>query len=67
MLAGVERLLDLTGPREAGLTGASLEAMHEAVHSGDVARLSATDGHFASVSRDGQTVRLARTIGLPLR
>jgi asparagine synthase (glutamine-hydrolysing) len=67
MLAGVERLLDLTGPRECGLTGASLEEAHEAVLGGDVARLSGTDGHFASVSRDGQTVRLARTIGLPLR
>ena len=26
-----------------------------------------TDGHFAAVGRDGRTVRLARTIGMPLR
>jgi asparagine synthase (glutamine-hydrolysing) len=29
--------------------------------------LSATDGHFAVTARDGKTVRLARTIGIPLR
>src|SRR6185369_4363194 len=39
----------------------------DAVHGGNAARLAATDGHFAAVARDGQTVRLARTIGLPLR
>lgn len=67
MLAGVERLLDVVGPRESGLTGASLEEVHEAVFQGDVSRLAQTNGHFAAVARDGQTVRLARTIGLPLR
>ena len=34
---------------------------------GDVGRLEASDGHFAVAARDGQTVRLARTIGHPLR
>ena len=33
----------------------------------DAARFAATDGHFAVTARDGQTVRLARTIGMPLR
>ncbi len=67
MLAGVERLVDLVGPRESGLTGAALAEVEQAVDGLDLARLAATDGHFAAVSRDGQTVRLARTIGLPLR
>ena len=67
MLAGVERLVDLTGARESGLTGAGLSEIEAAVHSGDVQRLTATDGHFAATARDGQTVRLARTIGIPLR
>jgi len=67
MLAGVERLVDLVGPREAGLTGAPLDTIDAAVHAGDVSRLTATGGHFAAVARDGQTVRLARTIGIPLR
>src|SRR5437879_9888919 len=67
MLADGERLVDLVGPREAGLTGAALSDVEGAVRRLDVARLGATDGHFAVVARDGQTVRLARTIGLPLR
>jgi len=67
MLAGVERLLDVVGPRAAGLTGATVDEVQSAVHTGDTARLAQTDGHFAAVSRDGQTVRLARTLGLPLR
>jgi asparagine synthase (glutamine-hydrolysing) len=67
MLAGVERLIDLAGMRETALTGAALGEVESAIHEGNVGRLEATDGHFAGVSRDGQTVRLARTIGIPLR
>src|SRR5688500_3545588 len=67
MLAGIERLVDLAGPRECALSGATLPAVVEAVHSADSGHLERTGGHFAAVSRDGQTVRLARTIGLPLR
>lgn len=67
MLAGVERLVDLVGGRESGLTGAALAEVESAVDGLDLGRLARTDGHFAAVSRDGQTVRLARTIGLPLR
>ena len=67
MLMGVERLVDLLGPRESGLTGATVDEMAAAVHAGDAERLRQTDGHFGAVSRDGQTVRLARTIGQPVR
>lgn len=67
MLMGVERLIDLQGPRESGLTGADLAEVTAAVQSGNAARLGETNGHFSAVARDGQTVRLARTIGLPLR
>ncbi len=67
MLAGVERLVDLIGPRASGLTGAALAGVEEAVDGLDLGRLAATDGHFAVTSRDGQTIRMARTIGLPLR
>lgn len=67
MLAGVERLVDLVGPREAGLCGAGLGEVAEAVRTGDVGVLERTDGHFAAVGREGQTVRLARTLGVPLR
>jgi asparagine synthase (glutamine-hydrolysing) len=67
MLMGVERLVDCAGPQEAGLTGAGLTEVATAVRAGDTARLAASDGHFAATARDGQTVRLARTIGVPLR
>jgi asparagine synthase (glutamine-hydrolysing) len=67
MLEGVERLVDLVGPAESGLTGASLSEVGEAVLGPDLGRLADTDGHFAVAARDGQTVRLARTLGLPLR
>ncbi len=67
MLANVERLVDLVGSRESGLVGASLLAVEEAMQKADIAKLQATDGHFAVVARDDQTVRLGRTLGLPLR
>src|SRR4051794_40262741 len=67
MLQGVERLVDLVGPRESGLTGATIGDVQAAVLAPDLDRLGATDGHFAAVAREGCTVRLARTIGLPLR
>jgi asparagine synthase (glutamine-hydrolysing) len=67
MLDGVERLVDLVGPRESGLTGASLSEVEAAAGRLDLERMAAIDGHFAVVARNEQTVRLARTIGLPLR
>ncbi|WP_165220751.1 asparagine synthase-related protein [Aquisphaera insulae] len=67
MLAGMERLVDLVGIRESALTGAATADIERALRAGEVETLSATDGHFAATIRDGQTVRLARTIGLPLR
>jgi asparagine synthase (glutamine-hydrolysing) len=67
MLEGVDRLVDLVGVRTTGLTGASADEVASAVATGDVTRLSRTDGHFAAVGREDRTVRLARTIGLPLR
>lgn len=67
MLQGVERLVDLTGPKASGLTGATLAQLEQAVQRVDLPVLEGTDGHFAAVLREGQNVRLARTIGLPLR
>ena len=67
MLEGVERLVDLAGVRSGGLSGASADAIVEAVRRCDAAGLAATDGHFAATARHDKTVRLARTIGVPLR
>jgi asparagine synthase (glutamine-hydrolysing) len=67
MLEGVDRLIDLTGFHASGLSGAGEREIVDAVQRGDTDRLAATDGHFAAVAREGKTVRLARTIALPLR
>src|SRR6478752_1804138 len=67
MLAGMERLVDLSGPRESSLIGGPITDVEDALRRGDVDRLEQTDGHFSATIRDGQTVRLARTIGQPLR
>lgn len=67
MLMGVDRLADLSGPRCSGLTGLTRDQVVAAVNEGDTAALATTGGHFAAVSREGQKVRLARTIGIPLR
>ena len=53
--------------RTAALSGASNDDVIAAVGRCDTAALGETDGHFAVTARDGKTVRLARTIGLPLR
>ncbi len=67
MLEGVDRTVDLVGVRSSGLTGASESDVASAVRWCDASTLAATDGHFAAIGRDGRTVRLARTIGIPLR
>jgi asparagine synthase (glutamine-hydrolysing) len=67
MLEGVDRLIDLVGPRTSALSGASEADVVAAVGRCDTASLRATDGHFAVAARDGKTVRLARTMGIPLR
>ena len=67
MLAGVERLIDLSGVRTRAWTGPVETELLEAVRCGDTTTLAAANGHFSAAAREGQTVRLARTIGLPLR
>jgi asparagine synthase (glutamine-hydrolysing) len=67
MLEGVDRLVDLAGVRSTALTGLPRDGLREALALCDTAALAATDGHFAATGRDGRTVRLARTIGVPLR
>src|SRR5690349_15107343 len=67
MLEGVDRLIDLVGPRTSGLTDMPEEQITGGIARCDTDALGASDGHFAAVARDGRTVRLARTIALPLR
>jgi len=65
--AYVERLVDLTDPSANLFLNVSPEQATAAIASGDVDRLRAIDGQFALVHRDGRTVRMARSIGRPLR
>ena len=67
MLLGVERLVDLVGPQQSALPSLTASQLTEAVRAGDVNALGRAPGHFAATARDGQTVRLARTVGAPLR
>ncbi len=67
MLEGVERLIDLTGFQASPDVTPARERVLSAILAGDTAALVATGGQFAGAARDGQTVRLARTIGVPLR
>lgn len=63
----VERLVDLTDPSSNIWLNCTHEEAAQAIASGDVERLRAIDGQFALVHRDGRKVRLARSIGRPLR
>ena len=67
MIEGVDRTVDLAGPRFSGLTGATEPEVVAAIGRCDTGALAAADGHFAAIARDGRTVRLARTLGIPLR
>jgi asparagine synthase (glutamine-hydrolysing) len=67
MHPGVHRHEDLVGPRAVALTTSNLGAIETAVRGADLAALARADGHFAVTAREGNTVRMARTIGLPLR
>jgi asparagine synthase (glutamine-hydrolysing) len=67
MLEGVERLIDLTGFQASADVADARETVLRAIGTCDTTALAATGGQFAGTVRDGQTVRLARTIGVPLR
>ena len=65
--AVIERLVDLSDPEANVIFNMSLEEAIERVGSGDSKQVRAIDGQFALVHRRDQTVRMARSIGRPLR
>ncbi len=67
MLSGIERLVDIVGIRNSSNSLNSIECIREAIRTADLTKLSEMDGHFAGAARDRHTVRLARTIGYPMR
>jgi len=63
----VERMVDLTDPSCNVLLNVTQDDANAIMASGDLDRLRSIDGQFALVHREGRTVRLARSIGRPLR
>ena len=63
----IERVVDLTDPRKNLIFNMSVDEARAIVAAGDSERVRAIDGQFALVATCGQTVRLARSIGRPLR
>lgn len=63
----IERLVDLTDPAANVLLNMSVEEARARVASGDVQQVRGIDGQFALVAKTGKIVRMARSIGQPLR
>jgi len=63
----VERLINLLDPGANVLLNMTIADAEAAVASGDLVRVRAIDGHFAIVVREGRLVRMARSIGRPMR
>ena len=63
----IREVFDLTDPKRNVIFGMTIDEARERVAEGDVQRIRAIDGHFALVARRGQTVRLARSLQLPMR
>lgn len=63
----VERLVDLIDPNANVLLNMTNEDAAAAVASGDPERVRAIDGQFAILQKQGHVVRLARSIGRPMR
>lgn len=63
----IARVVDLIDTTENFLFNVSYEEAAAAVASGDPDRVRAIDGQFAILQHQGQTVRMARSIGRPMR
>ena len=61
------RVVDLTDPGRNVIYNMTHEAAVNIVRSGDVDAVRKIDGQFSLVSVEGKTVRMARSIGRPLR
>lgn len=63
----IERVVNLLDPRGNVLLGTTLPEAEAAVRSGDPQAVRSIRGQFAILQQDGVTVRMARSIGRPLR
>lgn len=65
--AYVERVVDLLDPSGNTLLNMTVEEATQRVESGDAARVREIDGQFALWAKRGNIVRMARSIGRPMR
>lgn len=65
--AYIERVFDLIDPATNLIFNMTIEEATARVRSGDAQRVGEIHGQFALIARDGKDIRLARTIGRPLR
>lgn len=63
----VEQVVDLLDPELNVFLNTTSENAADAVRSGDPDRVRAIEGQFALAAREGATVRMARSIGRPMR
>ncbi|MEM8486337.1 MAG: asparagine synthase-related protein [Bacteroidota bacterium] len=65
--AYVERLVDLMDPAANILLNMTQEEAEAAVASGDPDRVGQIKGQFAILQKEGKTIRMARSLGRPMR
>jgi asparagine synthase (glutamine-hydrolysing) len=63
----IDRVVNLLDPAGNVLLGTSLEEARAAVRSGDPDAVRQIDGQFAICEQAGKTIRMARSIGRPMR
>jgi asparagine synthase (glutamine-hydrolysing) len=63
----VNNVVDLTNPEKNLIFNMTHEEAVDIIRSGDVEKIRTIDGQFSLVSVDGKTIRMARSIGRPIR
>ena len=63
----IDRVVNLLDPKGNLLLGTSFEEACEAVRGGDPAAVRKICGQFAICEQSGKTIRMARSIGRPMR
>ncbi len=63
----IERMINLMDPQSNAIFNMSVDEACERVGSGDPKKVREIDGQFALVHKNGTVVRLARSIGRPMR
>ncbi|TWT70058.1 asparagine synthase-related protein [Crateriforma conspicua] len=63
----IDRIVDLMDPAGNILLSGTFDQAVEAVASGDASRVAHIQGQFAICAKSGKTIRMARSIGRPMR